>query len=141
MNYPLDRECNSHVARSVHPTACLSARGGICAQEQGLFWPFAEATFALQEPRSRAVVLDTARKIGLDMERFAVCLEAEKTAKALAEDIALAHSAGVRATPTLLVNGWMFEGAIPLARLLKVMDDTTPCGCDRRSSDGTCEGE
>jgi len=141
VNYPLDRECNPHVSRSVHPTACLSARGGICAQEQGRFWPFAEATFALQEPRSRAVMLDTARKVGLDMVRFAECLDAEQTARTLAEDIALAHTAGVRATPTVLVNGWTFEGAIPRARLLRVLDDTTPCGCDRRSPDGTCGGE
>ena len=138
VNYPLDRECNSHVARSVHPTACLSARGGICAQEQGRFWPFADAYFALQGLRSRTVVLDTARKVGLDMERFAGCLDAAQTARALAEDIALAHAAGVRATPTVLVNGWTFEGAIPRARLLKVLEDTTPCGCDRRSPDGTC---
>jgi protein-disulfide isomerase len=139
VNYPLDRECNPHVARSVHPTACLSARGGICAEAQGRFWPFAEATLALQGHRTRQVLLDTAQTVGLDTERFAVCLDAEATAKALAEDIALAHSAGVRATPTVLVNGWTFEGAIPRAKLLKVMDETTPCGCDRRSSDGTCQ--
>jgi len=36
------------------------------------------------------------------------------------------------------VNGWTFEGAIPRARLLQVLDDTTPCGCDHRSPDGIC---
>jgi predicted DsbA family dithiol-disulfide isomerase/uncharacterized membrane protein len=138
VNYPLDPACNPHVARPVHPTACLSARAGICAQEQGRFWPFAEASFALQGPRSRAAVLDTAREVGLDMDRFAECLDAEHTVRALAEDIALAHAAGVRATPTILVNGWTFEGAIPRARLLQVLGDTTPCGCDQRSPDGIC---
>ena len=121
--------------------ACLSARGGICAQEQGRFWAFAEAYFALQESRSRAVVLDTARKAGLDLGRFSACLDAPQTARALDEDIALAHAAGVHATPTILVNGWTFEGAIPRGRLLDVLNDTTPCGCDRRSSDGTCTTE
>ncbi len=138
VNYPLDRACNPHVARPVHPTACLSARAGICAQEQDRFWPFAEAYFALQGPRSRAAVLDTAREVGLDMDRFAECLDAEHTVRTLAEDIALAHAAGVRATPTILVNGWTFEGAIPRARLLQVLDDTTPCGCDHRSPEGIC---
>jgi len=138
VNYPLDSECNPHVGRSLHPTACLSARGGICAQEQGRFWPFAEATFALEGPRSRGVVLETSRRVGLDVERFAVCLDSAATAKTLAEDIALAHGAGVRATPTVLINGWTFEGAIPRARLQRVLDDTSPCGCERRSSDGTC---
>jgi len=138
VNYPLDRECNPHVGRSVHPTACLSARGAICAEEQGGFWPFTEATFASKEPRSRTAVIDTARQVDLDVERFSVCLDAATTTSALAEDIALAHSAGVRATPTVAVNGWTFEGALPRARLLRVLDDTTPCGCDRRSPDGLC---
>jgi protein-disulfide isomerase/uncharacterized membrane protein len=141
VNYPLDRECNPHVARSIHPAACLLARGGICAQEQGRFWPFAQACFVLQEPRSRKAVLDTARKLGLDAERFAGCLDAEKTARALAEDVALAHAAGVRATPTVLVNGRAFEGAIPRARLLRILSNTTPCACERRSPAGTCGGE
>lgn len=138
VNYPLDHECNPHVARSLHPTACLSARGGICAEEQGHFWQFAGALFGLQAPRSRAAVLDTARQVGLNVDLFAMCLDAESTAKALAEDIALAHAAGVHATPTVLVNGWTFEGAIARGRLLSVLDDTTPCGCDQRSAEGTC---
>lgn len=141
VNFPLDRECNPHVGRSVHPTACLSARGGICAQEQGRFWPFAEATLGLKELRTRAVVLDTARSIGLNMERFAACLDSEPTNEILAEDIALAHAAGVHVTPTVLVNGWTFEGAISRTRLLSVLDDTTPCGCDSRPTAGTCGGE
>jgi protein-disulfide isomerase/uncharacterized membrane protein len=138
VNFPLDRACNPHVARTLHPTACLAARGGLCAQEQGLFWPFAEQYFNLQATPSSATVLDVARGIGADVERFSLCLDAERTVRALADDIALAHAAGVRATPTILVNGWTFEGALPREQLLRILGDTTPCGCDQRSSDGTC---
>jgi protein-disulfide isomerase len=28
VNYPLDKACNPHVARSLHPTACLAFGGG-----------------------------------------------------------------------------------------------------------------
>jgi len=141
VNYPLDRACNPHVGRSLHPTACLSARGGICAQEQGRFWPFAEATFALQGTRSRAVVLDTARKVGLDVETFTACLEAPTTVKALDQDIALAHAAGVSATPTIMVNGRSFKGALARAELVRVLADTTSCGAGRLLPDGACGNE
>ena len=141
VNFPLDKACNPHVARSLHPTACLVARGGICAQEQGLFWEFAERYFRLQVTPSSTIVLHVARGVGADVERFSECLDAERTARALAEDIALAHAAGVRATPTLLVNGWTFEGALPRARLVEIMRETHPCGCDRRQPDGTCGGD
>jgi hypothetical protein len=39
-NYPLDTECNSNLKQPVHVGSCLLARGGICAQEQGKFWPY-----------------------------------------------------------------------------------------------------
>ncbi len=138
VNYPLDQQCNPQVARSVHPAACLAARGAICAEEQDRFWIYAEAYFAMSESSSRAVVLQTAESVGLDMERFAECLDSERSGRALAENIALAHAAGVRATPTVLVNGWTFEGVLSPAQLLKVLKDTEPGGCDQRSADGTC---
>lgn len=141
VNFPLDSSCNPHVRRTLHPTACIMARAGICAQTQGKFWEFLDAAFALEGERSRAVTLGLARQLGLDVDRFSACLDDEATSSALSDDIALARRAGVRATPTLLVNGLTFEGAVPRAQLGGVLDDTTPCGCDQRPSDGSCGGE
>lgn len=141
VSYPLDQECNPEAARSLHPTACLAARGAICAQEQGRFWQYAEAYFAVSEPRSRELIFATAQSVGLAMERFGECLDTEQTKRILAEDIALAQAIGVRATPTVLVNGRFYEGAIPRERLEGILNDTKPCGCDRCSDDGTCAME
>ncbi len=138
VNYPLDRECNPYVGRSVHPTACLSARAGICAEQQGRFWPFVDAAFLLPRSRSRATLIETATAVGLDAQRFETCLSADETARVLTEDIALAHEAGVRATPTILVNGWAFEGARDRVSLLGVLDESHPCDCDLRMGDGAC---
>ena len=141
VNFPLDSSCNPHMRRALHPTACLMARAGICAQAQGRFWEFLDAAFALEGERSRAVTIEVARQLGLDLDRFSACLDDEATSRTLSDDIALAHRAGIRATPTLLVNGLTFEGALPRSQLGAVLDDTTPCGCDQRPSDGSCGGE
>ena len=138
VNYPLDASCNPNVTRTLHPTACFLARGGLCAQEQGLFWPYIESVFAIEGPRSPERVVDVARRIGLDAVQFQECLDAPRTARALSEDIALANSARVRATPTVLVNGWTFEGSMPPAKLRRILDDTAPCGCELRPVDGSC---
>ena len=138
VNYPLDRECNPFVGRSVHPTACLSARAGICAEQEGRFWPFVEAAFLLPPSRSRAMLADVAATVGLDAHRFETCLSAAETSRILAEDVALAHAAGVRATPTVLVNGWALEGARDRVSLLGVLDESRPCDCDLRTGDGAC---
>ncbi|NMC68572.1 MAG: thioredoxin domain-containing protein [Myxococcales bacterium] len=97
--------------------------------------------YAVRPPRSEQTALDVARDVGADVQRLAACIESDETSRILSEDIALGRSAGVRATPTLLVNGWTFEGALPRARLVEILHDTGPCGCDRRGPDGSCGGE
>ena len=126
VHYPLDSSCNPHARRSLHPTACLMARAGICAQGQGRFWEFIDEAFALEGERSRGVTIDIARRLDLDLERFGSCLDDEATARTLADDIELAHRAGIRATPTLLINGLTFEGALPRTQLTAVLNDTAP---------------
>ncbi len=116
----------------------MLARGGICAQEQGPFWQFVGAIFASDGSRSHDRTIEAAGELGLDIERFSTCLDATSTAAMLADDIALADAAGVRATPTILVNGLAFEGAMRPDQLRAILDDTRPCGCERRSANDTC---
>ncbi len=140
MNYPLDSSCNPHMPRPMHPTACQLARGGICAQEQERFWPYIDAAFALRQPDAPTAATDAARDAGLELAWFEACLDAESTQQVLAEDIALAHGAGVRVTPTLLVNGLALEGAIPLPQIEAILDD--PASRDRHLDfGGGCKTE
>jgi predicted DsbA family dithiol-disulfide isomerase/uncharacterized membrane protein len=139
MNYPLDSSCNPHIPRPMHPTACQLARGGICAQEQERFWQYIDAAFALRQTGAPTAAIDAARDAGLELAWFEACLDAESTAQTLAEDIALAHGAGVRVTPTVLVNGLALEGAVPLPQIEAILDDPAP-RVDVRSGGG-CKTE
>jgi protein-disulfide isomerase/uncharacterized membrane protein len=105
-NYPLESECNPHVKPTVHAGACQLALGGICAQEQGRFWPYHDRVFA--NPPATPGVEDVARiagEAGLDAGAMRACLASGKARDRLAAEIAEAHTAGVSATPTLFLNG------------------------------------
>jgi protein-disulfide isomerase/uncharacterized membrane protein len=106
-NYPLDSECNPNVSTSMHPGACHLARGGLCAHEQGRFWPYHDKVFfgsPLASP-SKADVIRLAGESGLDAAAFQTCLDSPRIKEKLAAEIAEAKSSGVEATPTLFVNG------------------------------------
>jgi len=111
VNYPLDSGCNPYAARRLHPSACLAARGAICAEREGGFWEYAEIRFASPGRHERDDLVTTARTLGLDAEAFETCLDAPQTGRALAEDIELAKAAGVDATPTYLLDGRKYVGA------------------------------
>jgi protein-disulfide isomerase/uncharacterized membrane protein len=105
-NYPLDAECNPNVRPTVHAGACRLARGGICAHEQGRFWPYHDRIFG--QPPTDAPKMDLAKlaaDAGLDAAAFVSCVESPRTHERLAAEIAEAKSSGVDATPTLFVNG------------------------------------
>ena len=105
-HYPLDRECNPRLDRTIHPGACLLARGGICAEQQGKFWAYHDRVFATE--MQEASVQDVTRlgfEAGLDTAAFQACLDAPATRARLAADVEEGYRAGVRGTPTLFING------------------------------------
>jgi len=130
VNFPLDNSCNCYVTACLHETACLAARAAICAQRGGAFWEFADMSFTNRRQHDRDDLIGYAIKVGLDEAAFESCLESAETTEALLDDIETAHDAGVKATPTVVVNGLKFEGLMPLDRLQETLDRSEVCACD-----------
>jgi protein-disulfide isomerase/uncharacterized membrane protein len=105
-NFPLDKACNPQLPDTVHPGACQMALGGLCAQEQGKFWPYHDKVFS--NPPQNPSVADVQRigtEAGLDAAAFQACLASPRARDELAAQIAEGRSGGVSGTPTLFVNG------------------------------------
>jgi protein-disulfide isomerase len=109
--FPLDPTCNPAVKRAVHLTACELARAAICARAQGKFDAMDDALFANQ--RAHRPVAEIARSVGLDLDRFGVCLDAPETTRRLQAEIEEGIRAEVNATPTYVVDGHSYAGEIP----------------------------
>jgi protein-disulfide isomerase/uncharacterized membrane protein len=106
-NYPLDKECNTALPRSTHPGACHLALGAICAEYQGKFPAYHNRVFAtegLRNPQA-ADVVRLAGEAGLNAEAMRGCLEDPQAKADLAAQIAEGQRLGVRATPTVYING------------------------------------
>ncbi|MEO8501253.1 MAG: thioredoxin domain-containing protein [Vicinamibacteria bacterium] len=104
--FPLDAPCNPGVGKSVHPGSCELALGGICAQENGLFWEYHDKVFAQRWDRAtREDVLKIAASVGLDAGRMTSCMNSAATKGLLAKDVEEGRNVGVGSTPTLFVNG------------------------------------
>jgi protein-disulfide isomerase len=106
--FPLDKEC--HPSASIHPGACLLAYGGVCADEQGLFWPYHDKVFSLQAqfalaPPDEAAMLALATDLRLDTKRFTACLSQPQTKARVVADVEEGLKLGVTGTPALFVNG------------------------------------
>lgn len=112
----------AHVMRhlplaDVHPDAALAAEAAEAAGAQGRFWEMHERLFANQDKLTFGDLVDHARAIGLDVERFADALEAGTYRSRVLRDIASADASGVAGTPTLFINDVRYRGPIDLPSL------------------------
>ena len=87
-----------------------AANASMCADEQGKFWEMHSIIYAnwnqenqgaYSDPRLQAM----AQSIGLDMDAFNECFDANKYKEDIQTDFDLGDEMGVSGTPTVFVNG------------------------------------
>jgi protein-disulfide isomerase len=101
-----------------HPHAVAAARASECAGEQGRFWQMHDHLYARQDSIGYIGWARFATSAGVsDSLAFQSCISRLGPLQALERDTAAGNRLGVRATPTLLINGTQFVGAAPLDTL------------------------
>ena len=95
------------------PASQASAEAAYCAGDQGRFWEYHDLLFANQG--SGAFLRDRlrafAQALDLDEEGFNACLSSAKYRDQVRQDLADGLQAGVRGTPSFLINGKLVAGA------------------------------
>jgi len=87
------------------------AEAGLCANDQGKFWPLHDLMYQNQAGLSVENIKKLALQIGLDAAKFNDCLSSGKYAEAVRSDTTSGALAGVEYTPTLYINGYKLVGA------------------------------
>jgi protein-disulfide isomerase/uncharacterized membrane protein len=107
-NYPLDKTCNTQLQNTVHDGACWLALGAICSQQLG---PFAAYQDKANSTPAKAMTRDDALRIGgevgIPSTAMGTCLDSPATKARLTAEIEEARRVGVKATPTVFLNGKM----------------------------------
>lgn len=100
----------------VHPHALTAALAAEAAAAHGLFWPMQELVFARQSRLSDMDLRGYATELGIDPDEV-VGERAQVHADAVEGDYLAGVAAGVRGTPTLLVDGVRYRGPIEVGAL------------------------
>jgi protein-disulfide isomerase len=92
----------------MHQFADPAARAALAAGEQGKFWEFHNALFALPAQNialSEKAIEDIAVKLGLKMDQFKSDMASPKIRQKVDQDIMDAQKAGITGTPSIFVDG------------------------------------
>src|SRR5262249_19775149 len=94
-----------------NPGAELASRATEAAARQGHFFEMHDAIFDRKPPIGRPELIEMARAIGLDVDRFERDLASDLTHARVEQDVADGRKNGVTGTPTLFVDGVRYDGA------------------------------
>lgn len=107
----------------MHSHAEKAAEAGLCAAEQGKFWPYHDKLMAETPPQLQVPQLKTlAATLKLDTARFDQCLDSGKEAAAVSHDLEQGKSLGVEGTPSFFINGYFLSGAVQYDRLRDLVE-------------------
>jgi protein-disulfide isomerase len=99
-NYPLP----------FHPNAMPAAKAAIAAGKQGKFFEMHDKIFENQKSLSTEFYANTAKELGLDVEKFKKDMESPEVAQQIQQEMAEAQKVDVRGTPTIFINGKKPQG-------------------------------
>lgn len=129
MRYPLDtiraRYPNDvavtyrhYPLRLTHPHAVAAANAAECAGDESRFFQMHHVLFADQWRIGKRSWTSFAVQAGVrDTVAFSDCTKSMRYAERIERDAAMADSMGIAGTPTLIINGRVFIGAIRTGQL------------------------
>jgi len=105
-----------------HPGADFASEAAEAAGRQGRYWEMHDALYEREPPLTHEHVVEAAREIGLDMDRFARDLADPTLREPIEADLADGRANGVSGTPTLFVDGQRYDGAWDFYSLLEALE-------------------
>ena len=115
---------------SIHPRALAASVASECVADlsgNDAFWSFTDTLFENQRALSTELYEATASSLGVDLDKFRKCLDSQKIAQDVRDDMAEAERIGGRGTPFSVVvtaSGELvpLSGALPYETFKAIVD-------------------
>lgn len=112
----------SHNPLPFHKNAKLAHQAAYAAGLQNKFWEMHDILFKNQKRLSENDLMGYAKRLDLDMARFAADLKDPKTVAAIEQYVSEAGKQGISGTPNFLINGFAVTGAQPYEKFKEKID-------------------
>lgn len=104
------------------PVSEIAARAALASRRQGRYEDMHIALMSLRGRLTEQVVLQTARELGLDVDRLEADMADPELARIYGKVRALANRLDINGTPTLIIGDELVAGAIDAGRLQALID-------------------
>ena len=115
------------VGAFIGPDSASAAEAAYCAGDQGKFWKYHDVLYSNWTGENVGdfapdKLRQYASTVGLEPKTFNDCLNQDKYARQIQQDVANAKADGIRSTPSFLINNKLVEGAQPFNVFQKAIE-------------------
>jgi predicted DsbA family dithiol-disulfide isomerase len=115
-NFPLDKDCNEKMSRSVYPNSCIASKAMIQAAYTGNFTAYLLDHFkdykSIHENYNKEKAISFL-PASIDRLKFEEGMKSMPVTDMLKNHIEFAEKIGVQSTPTMFISGRRMSGAAP----------------------------
>ena len=104
-------------------TSTSAAKAALAAQKQGKYFNFHSNLMKFQGNLTKEEIFNIAKSSGLKIKQLKLDMDDPEIAAIINDTHDLAKSLGIRGTPTFLINGKLFAGALDENRLKFLIDE------------------
>lgn len=104
------------------PASVTAAHASVAARNQGAYQAFHVALMRYRGRLSDAVVFQTAREVGLDIEKLKADMSSPEIQKTIQDATVLARTLGVNGTPAFIIGKELLPGAVSLDTLVEQIE-------------------
>lgn len=108
------------------PMSVTASKAAYASARQGKYIKFHDALMAKKDHLNEDGIYQTAKDVGLDVEKLKKDATDDATAKMVEDSVKLGTDVGVRGTPMFIIGDKVYPGALQYDQLKKAVDDARP---------------
>ena len=106
------------------PSSRTAAKAALAAKNQGKYFSFHSALMSMQGNLNEDKIFTIANNLEMDIEKLKIDMQKDEIEKIIEENESLARKLNIRGTPTFIINGQLYAGALDLKKLRQIINNS-----------------
>lgn len=103
------------------PSSRIAAKAALAAKEQGKYFLLHSALMSIQGGLDEDIIFSVASELSIDVNKLKEDMNSAEIDEILMENEKLATKLNIRGTPTFIINGKIYAGALELSKLRAII--------------------
>ena len=104
------------------PSSRVAAKAALASREQGKYFKFHSALMSVQGNLNKDMIFSIASNLNIDIDKLKKDMKKIEIEEIIEQNKSLARKLDIRGTPTFIINGKIYAGALELNKLREIIN-------------------